>query len=384
MNKFPTSWVELDRGALKQNYQFLRKFLNDGVRISSVVKGNAYGHGIESFVPLVLENGVDHFSVFSAEEAYKVHQAIDDKADMMIMGMMDDEATEWAIEKGVEFYVFDFNRLRYAIKSAKAIGKKAKIHLEVETGMHRTGFEESSLSEVVSLLKKSSDLIELKGMCTHYAGAESMANYYRVMNQQRNFKRITKNYSKYDVIPETYHTACSAASMRFPKTQMDMVRLGIVQYGFFPTREVMIDYMVKNKTEENPLKRVLSWKSRVMDVKEVQKGEFIGYGTSYIAHQNQKVATVPVGYSNGFSRSLSNQGRVLINGQRVSVIGTVNMNMITVDATNLPSVEKGDEVVIIGEQGDMEISVSSFAEFSDQVNYELLTRLPLSIDRRII
>ena len=163
-----------------------------------------------------------------------------------------------------------------------------------------------------------------------------------------------------------------------------MVRIGILQYGFFPSREVLIDYLTRHKENDYPLTRLISWKTKVMDVKSVKAGDFIGYGTSYLANANMKVASIPVGYSHGFSRSLSNQGRVLIQGKRLSVVGMVNMNMTLVDVSNLEGVQKGDEVVLIGKQGDLEISVSSFGEFSDLVNYELLTRLPSNIPRKIV
>jgi alanine racemase len=159
---------------------------------------------------------------------------------------------------------------------------------------------------------------------------------------------------------------------------------GIVQYGFFPTKEVLIHFLEKSKLKEDPLKRLLTWKTTVMDTKQVKTGDFIGYGTSFMASQPMKIATIPVGYSQGFSRSLSNLGRVLIRGQRVPVIGIVNMNMMTVDITGLDGVEKGDEVVLIGKQGDLEIGVSSFSEFSNQINYEILTRLPADIPRKVV
>ena len=184
--------------------------------------------------------------------------------------------------------------------------------------------------------------------------------------------------------PDKCHTACSAAAMRYPDTRMDLVRIGILQYGFFPSRELQVELNHKRGIPLDPLRRIISWKSRVMDVKYVGAGEFVGYGTSYLANADMKIATIPVGYSHGYSRSLSNQGRVLIRGQRVVVVGTVNMNMISVDVTQVEGVEKGDEVVLIGQQGELEISVSSFSEFSDQVNYELLTRLPRDIPRKVV
>jgi alanine racemase len=146
----------------------------------------------------------------------------------------------------------------------------------------------------------------------------------------------------------------------------------------------LIDYLIKSKSDEYPLKRVISWKSKIMDIKHVKTGEFVGYGTSYLSNGDMKIALVPVGYCNGFSRVLSNQGRVLINGHRVGVVGMVNMNLISVDISALEEVERGDEVVIIGNQGELEISVASFSDITVQVNYEVLTRLPIDIPRVII
>jgi alanine racemase len=163
-----------------------------------------------------------------------------------------------------------------------------------------------------------------------------------------------------------------------------MVRIGILQYGFWPSKETLIQYLSKKSIKTDPLTQVLSWKSSIMSLKKVKTGEFISYGTSYLAQKDMKIALIPVGYAHGFSRNLSNQGRVLISGLRVAVIGMVNMNMLIVDVTANDNVKLGDEVVLIGSQGDLSITVSSFSEFSDQLNYELLTRLPGEIPRNVI
>jgi len=381
---FYTSYLEISKSALQHNLNFLKNHILKNVQISSVVKGNAYGHGIEFYVPLAESCGINHFSVFSADEAYRVQKSSINKTTIMIMGLVEDEQLAWAIENEIEFYVFEFDRLEKAIELAKKMKKKATIHIEVETGMNRTGFNQKDIGKITQLITKNSAFINFKGLCTHYAGAESITNYYRIKKQQKSFQKSIQKFTAKNVIPAQIHSACSAAALRYPKSQMDMVRLGIVQYGFFPNKEIYIEYLTKKKITEDPLKRIISWKSKVMDVKSVKAGEFVGYGTSYLANSNLKIATIPVGYSHGFSRSLSNQGRVLLNGQRVSVIGTVNMNMITVDVTKIENVQKGDEVVLIGKQGDLEISVSSFSEFSDQVNYELLTRLPHNLPRFIV
>ena len=162
-----------------------------------------------------------------------------------------------------------------------------------------------------------------------------------------------------------------------------MVRIGILQYGFWPSKETLIQFFSKKSIQTDPLTQVLSWKSSIMSLKKVKTGEFISYGTSYLAQKDIKIALIPIGYSHGYARKLSNQGRVLINGQRVAVIGMVNMNMLIIDVTTIESVKLGDEVILIGQQGDLSINVSSFSEFSDQLNYELLTRLPGGIPRVI-
>lgn len=170
----------------------------------------------------------------------------------------------------------------------------------------------------------------------------------------------------------------------FPETRMDMVRIGIMQYGLWPSPEVFVNYLNTKKSKIDPLQRVITWKSKIMSVKKVKIGEFIGYGTSYLAERKMTIATVPVGYSHGYSRSLSNQGRVLINGHRCIVVGSVNMNMMTVDVTHLKSAKKENEVVLIGTQDNVAVSVASFSDYSNQLNYELLTRISKTIPRKII
>lgn len=380
----PTSQIYLSKSALKHNLDFIRKKIGPDTILSSVVKGNAYGHGIKQFVPMAKEFGVNHFSVFSANEALTVHNSLDEPTPIMIMGMLDYEQMEWAIQNEVSFFVFEMERLEKTVELAKKLNKQAKIHIEIETGMNRTGFSTKVFSRILHYVQNKSRYLSIQGLCTHYAGAESIANYHRVKRQERVYKRAFNRMVKLGMTPKLKHTACSAAALRYPKTRMDMVRIGILQYGFFPSREILIHYLTTNKEHEFPLRRVISWKSQVMSIKSVKAGEFVGYGTSYLANTDMKIATIPVGYSHGFSRSLSNKGRVLIHGNRVSIVGTVNMNMMSVDITNLDGIEIGDEVVIIGKQGDLEISVASFSDVSNLVNYELLTRLPNDIPRIVV
>ncbi|MEZ4838585.1 alanine racemase [Flavobacterium sp.] len=378
------SVIELNPDSYQNNLLFLKKMYGKNVMLSSVVKGNAYGHGIEEFVTMAHESGVTHFSVFDVAEAQLVKKQLPQKVTILIMGFVSDELMEWVIQNDIEFYVFEKKRLETAIKISKKLNKKAIIHIEVETGMNRTGFVQSELNGLTSLLKKEENHIEFKGLCTHFAGAESMSNYFRVKQQIERFEKIYAYFCVKNLVPKIKHSACSAASVMFPETRMDMVRIGIMQYGLWPSPEVFASYISSKKKKIDPLIRVISWKSRVMNIKKINTGEFIGYGTSFMAKEKMKIATIPIGYAHGYSRSLSNKGRVIINQQRCMVVGTVNMNMMLVDVSDIPSIKIGDEVILIGSQEKVDVSVASFSENSNQLNYELLTRISKSIPRKIL
>jgi len=379
-----TSVIELSGTALKRNIHFLRELIGPEVKFSSVVKGNAYGHGIEKFIPIAEMAGINHFSVFSGDEACRVYEASSGKSEIMIMGWLENEEIEWAIEKGISFWIFEVERLDIALDIAKRLNKKAKIHIEVETGMNRTGLQGKSLIYALNKLKSHPNELAFEGLCTHYAGSESVANYLRVTRQINKFNKIYKSIIKLGLEPTYRHTACSAAALNYPKTRMDMVRIGIAQYGFWPSAETFIQYIQNKPNREDPLDRVISWKSHIMSLKKVPEGEFISYGTTYLAQEEKLIAIIPVGYSHGYSRGLSNLGRVLIRGISVSVVGMVNMNMLIVDVTSVPDVEVNDEVVLVGKQGNLEITVASFSEITNQVNYELLARLPERTKRIVV
>ncbi len=378
------STLELSAAALRSNISFLRTMLGEECILSSVVKGNAYGHGIEVYTPLALKSGIKHFSVFNAVEAERVLRATEGQAEIMIMGLIDNADLEWAIVNNISFFVFDFERLQATLATAKRLKRAARIHIELETGFNRTGFGRNDLQAVADLILQNGEHLNAEGVCTHYAGAESVSNYLRVRNQIRTYGEYVQILADAGVKPRLRHTACSAAAITYPETRMDLVRIGIAQYGFWPSRETLIGYLTSNKNTEDPLRRVITWKSNVMTTKTVRAGEFVGYGTTFLAERDMSIAIIPVGYSEGFSRSLSNQGRVLIKGHRIGVIGKVNMNMLVADISSIPDTQPGDEVILIGNQQDLSISVSSFSELSEQLNYELLTRLPQDIPRTVI
>lgn len=380
---FEPSTITVSRSALRNNIAFLRGRLGDA-RLCGVVKGNAYGHGLKPFIPLAMEEGVDYFGVYSVDEAWYVVEHLRKCPDLFIMGMVEGDGLAWAVENGVEFCVHDRDRLEQAIRQARKQERKARIHIEVETGMHRTGFDREDLGAAIQLLREQGEHLELIGLFTHFAGAESRSNDHRVTAQMALFEGARNRFEQAGLYAKYAHQACSAAVMNYPHTVGLMARVGIMQYGFWSNQETWFRYSAVSGHNIDPLKRVIGWQSRVMAITDVEAGGFIGYGASSEAAHGMRIAVVPVGYAHGFARGLSNLGHVLVRGQQARVTGMVNMNAISVDITDIEGVEKGDEVVLIGEQGDHCITVSSFSEMSEQLNYEMLTRLPRNIPRKIV
>lgn len=380
-----TSSLEISASAYNQNIEFIRTLIGSKPVISAVVKGNAYGHGIAQLVPIAEQVGVYHFSTFSSDEAREVLVSSSQSCEVMIMGMLQPEEIPDLIQLGIQFFVFDFERLEKAIEAAKSLKKKAQIHVEVETGFRRTGFEWEEREKLLKLLQDNHSHLELKGLCTHFAGAESAQNHTRILGQIEHFERFRNFFSENKLEFERLHTACSAATLLFPETHLDLVRVGITGYGFWPTRETF--ELIKHQLppeNRNPLKRLLTWKTQIMSLKRVNSGDYVGYGKSFEASQDMTLAIIPVGYSHGYGRNLSNHGQVLIAGKFCPVVGKVNMNAVAVDVSHLLNPQSGDEVVLIGNQGENEITIGSFAENSDLINYEMLTRLPAQIPRKVV
>ena len=252
------SHIQISQKALQINIDLLKKIFDKKIILSSVVKGNAYGHGISEFSRAAFNCGVTHFSVFDSDEARAVHKELNDKVEIMIMGYLSDEDIVWAIENKVSFYIFDKIRLSTTLKIAKKTSNPALIHIEIETGMNRTGFDKSELNWVAKILKANTNVLVFQGLCTHYAGAESVANFHRIKNQIARFSEVEAFFEKENLVQKIRHTACSAASMMFPETRMDLVRIGIMQYGLWSSPEVFVNYLNEQHLTEDPLRRIIS------------------------------------------------------------------------------------------------------------------------------
>jgi alanine racemase len=380
-----SSRIELSQSALTKNINFIRKKVGKHPRISSVVKANAYGHGILQFVKMAEKAGVDHFAVASAFEAEEVLEAKSAKSSIMIMGILYEEDFVWAVEHDIEIYVFNYDRLEQLLKVAEKLDKTAKIHLEVETGSNRTGIPRSDFSKCLSFLKKNKKRLEFTGLCTHFGGAESFSNHFKIEKQHERYKEMLRECKKKDHLPLYRHIACSGAALAYKDTVYDMVRIGVAQYGFWPGPDIYYHHLQEvGKRSDKPLQRIITWKTDVMDVRDVNEGEFIGYGTAYQATHDMKVAVMPLGYSNGYPRAQSNRGFVLIHGKKAPITGLINMNLFMVDVSHIPETKVGDEVVLVGRQKNNSINISSFTQVTQLLNNEMLSRLPAAIPREIV
>lgn len=381
-----TSAITLRRSALKRNLAFLRSKIGPDVTLSSVVKANAFGHGIAEFSGLAASLGVRHFSVASSQEAAQVRAALpNDDATIQIMGILHDDDLPWVVGQGIHFFVFDVARLHAALSVARALGRPAHVHLEVETGGNRTGLTEGPFREALALLRDHPEHLRFAGLATHYAGIEALAERPRTRKQLQVFHHFDAIARAEGLRPAVRHTACSAAALAFPETHFELVRVGTAQYGFWPSPDVYrLHLAATGKRSDNPLRRVLRWHTRVMDLKDVAKGEYVGYGSAFRARKPTLIAVLPVGYGDGYPRAMSNRGHVLVRGRKAPVRGLVNMNVTMVDVSHVPGVQAGDEVVLVGRQGRAAISVASFAEVADGLNNEFVSRLPAQIPRRVV
>lgn len=380
-----SSRIVLSQSALQNNFNFLRKKIGKDVRICSVVKANAYGHGIAEFVPMAEKCGIRHFAVASSFEAEEVLEACSPGSRIMIMGILYKEDIPWAIRNNIEFYVFNLERLSLVREAAADLDKKAIVHLEVETGANRTGLQRSDFHDALSYLKQHEEYIRFEGLCTHLGGAETLSNKFKIDKQIVRYNEFLEECKATGITPATCHMASSAAALAFEETRFDMVRIGVSQYGFWPSPDIREHHLRHaGNSMEYGLRRIFTWRTDVMDLRTVEAGEYIGYGTAYQATESMSIAVLPLGYSNGYPRALSNRGQVLIHGKKAPVVGLINMNLFMVNISHIPEVNVGDEVVLVGRQKNNVINVSSFTDTTRLLNNEMLSRLPAAIPRKTV
>ncbi len=371
------SWIEINSTALEHNINALKGLLSPEARFCAIIKANAYGHDLKTVAKLLSFFGISYFGVDSCEEARIVRISVP-SAEIFILGYTPIEKYEDVVNGGFIQNVYHEDSIEQLSAIALKLRKKARINLKIETGTNRQGIGQSQLYSMLRTIKQFDREIEFVGISSHLADAEvpdsTMTKY-----QIEIFNNILKEVSESGIVPNYRHIACSAVAILNPETHFDMVRIGISLYGLWSSSEVRKMNNIKQNAID--LKPVLSWKTQIAQVKDIQKGSSIGYGMKFRADKVMRIAVLPVGYYDGYKRSISKKGEVLVNGQVCKIVGTICMNMMMIDVSNLPNVKVGDIVTLIGKDGMHNISADNLSEWSGTINYEILASLGSHIPR---
>ncbi|MGI6205563.1 MAG: alanine racemase [Anaerovoracaceae bacterium] len=366
---YEAKWVEVDLDALAFNIKSIRAKVGDK-RFCAVVKANAEGNGVEGVINTFLENGTDQFAVSSLNEALELRRFIPEDIDVLVLGNMPYGSEEVSINANLQHAITSYEKAELLSKTAVKLGKKAKCHIAVDTGMTRIGFmpDEKGAEEVVRISKLPG--LDLEGIFTHYARADE-ADKYWAKKQWKKYTDFVDLLASKGITFRIRHTSNSAAIMELPETYCDMVRPGIILYGIYPSSEVL--------PENLEIKPVMTWKTRITHVKTLEEDRQVGYGGKYTAHAGDKIATLAIGYADGYTRAQSGHAEVLYKGKRVPIRGNICMDQCMIDVTGFDDVKVGDEVVLMGVSGDEFISADEIAARYNTIGYEVVC----AVNRRV-
>jgi alanine racemase len=374
----PKTWVEINQDNLMFNVAQFRKRIGERVRFMAVVKSNAYGHGANEVVSL-LRNEVDAFGVDSLDEALEIKDSAGERP-IVILGYTLLENLASIVENGFEQVVANFETLEKLAELTKELNTPARVHLKIETGTSRQGIFLDDLNKFLALIKSNEKLV-LAGVSTHYANIEDTTDSTFAEAQLKRYTEAVSLIESLGFKNFARHTASSAAAILFPDTYFDLVRVGISLYGLWPSKETIVSS--KQKNIDFVLKPVLAWKTRIAQLKTLPAGSFVSYGCTEKVERETKIAVLPIGYRDGFDRGLSSIGQVLIGGKFCKILGRICMNMTIVEMSNVENAKLEDEVVLIGRQGENEITAESLAAKIGSINYEVVTRINSQIKRII-
>jgi alanine racemase len=363
------AWIEIDLSALKNNYNFIRSLINGQTKIAAVVKANAYGHGAVRVAQKLSQLGVEYFCVGSPDEGIELRAAGIEKKIIVLAEVLPSQYADV-----IEGDLIQTAACRETLEALNEAGvreaKTIKVHLKIDTGMGRIGFFPEELPEVYNLAQKL-DNIKIEGVFSHLAAADEENKKFSYQQLQKFNSALEKIKNSGFKLP-LLHIANSAAVIDLKETSLDLVRPGIMLYGLLPSAEL---------NQEADLKPLLSFKTRVVQLRKLPAGSAVSYGSTYKTETEEKLAVLPIGYKDGYPRLLSNQGEVLINGQRAPIRGRVCMGQTIVSVEAIDDVQVGGEVVLIGKQGAEEITATEIADLCGTINYEIVCGLSERLEK---
>ena len=369
MNLSYPTWVEIDLNILKSNINIIKSKVKNS-EVIAVVKANAYGHGAVEVAKAFMQEGIKRFAVANIREAIELRKN-NINCDIMILGVTDEasikDVLEYDLETTIATYDFCFKLSNLARENNKIV----KIHIGLDTGMGRIGFRpnKNSVNEIEKIINL--DNLEIVSCFSHFSDMDSLEYSKEQLAKYNWFEeeilklKDAKNFKK--------NIANSGAILLWDECHYDYVRAGIIQYGYSPSDNI--------KSEELIVKPTLTWKCKVVHLKEVEKDEYIGYGRNYKTNKKTKIATIPVGYADGYCRLLSNKGKVIINGQLAPIIGNVCMDQCMIDVTHIKNIKLQDEVILLGSDKDIKWNADDISVLTNTINYEVLCLIGRRVPR---
>lgn len=365
------TWTEIDLDAIKSNFREIKSKTN--AKILGIVKADAYGHGVKQIAAALAEEGVYAFGVSNADEAMEIRNLGFDQP-ILVLGIIFPEDYHRIIENNITITIDTAEAAKALSAEAQRLGKTACVHIKIDTGMGRIGFDCTGKSaeqiKEISLLEG----IKITGIFSHMSRADEEDSTYSDI-QFKKFEDICNALKDMGVDTGIRHIANSAATITLPHTHLDMVRVGMILYGFAPS-----DYVAS----EINLKPAMSFKTRVCHIKTLFEDSPISYGGNYIAKKGDKIATIPIGYADGFSRIMTGKAKVLVGGKLADVVGNICMDQCMIDVSHIENIKIGDEVIIFGSDGNNKITVETVALLSGTINYEIVCSVTRRVPRAYI
>ncbi len=375
------TWVEVNGKALSDNVRRFKTHVGPDTRLAAVVKANAYGHGLLEASRVALDAGADWLAVNTVEEAGMLRQA-GIQAPVISLAYVPFSLLEEAVNLDLRLTVYNLATVERLGAITERTKRPANLHIKVETGTNRQGVRGEELLQLAQTILKH-PFLKLEGLSTHYANIEDVTEHHFAESQLNNFLEACALLERSGIRVPVKHTACTAAAILFRNTLFNLARVGIGLYGLWPSKETKVSAQQAG-IALNELAPVLTWKTRIAQLKTVPSGATIGYGCTDLATRDTRIAVLPVGYYEGYDRRLSSIGYVLIRGRRAPVRGRVCMNMIMTDVTNIPDAALEDEVVLLGRQGADSVSAETIAGKIGSINYEVISRINPQLPRVVV